>query len=450
MSQGKLLKRKNMIKMSIKKSGALSVLILLLSILLVFTLSACSDSGSEIIYSKDDLREHMAQGVSDSAEYVADCLDEWQFPLFNGSKMLDVEYILEKKFYTELPDLKTLSERTAEIFLEEYYDTIDLGNRDDVTDALLYSYVSALDDRYTYYRTAEDYEGYQTGLSGSFVGVGITVTQDAESGYIKVLEVYDDGGAAAAGVAVGDMIIAVDGQYVSEVGYDTAINAVRGDEGTFVELTVKRGDEMLVLSAERKPVIQKSVTYSITDGIGYIRITAFNANTDEQVIEAIDAMESANVRGVIYDVRSNGGGYLTSVENMLDYIAPKGLTLVSFSNDYDDDYVARFEHTFLVPTVVLVNGHTASAAELFAAGIRDMAAMGLMEATVVGTTTYGKGVMQSTYLLSDRSAITLTVAYYNPPSAVNYDGVGIIPDVTEEVVEEQFNTANAEIQKLIN
>lgn len=444
------MKRKNMIKMSMKKTGTLSVLILLLSILLVFALTSCSEAGSEVILSKDELRENATRGIPEDAEYVRDCLDGWQFPLFDGSKMLDVEYVFEKKFYISLPELSTLAARTAEIFLDEYYDTVELGNKDAVTDALLYSYVDAIDDRYSYYRTAEEYEGYKTGLSGNFVGVGITVRQDEESGNILVTEVLEGGGAADAGVLAGDIIVAVDGKYVSDVGYSDAINSVRGEEGTFAVLTVQRDGAKIELSAERRPIVEKSVTYSITDGIGYIRITSFNANTDEQFYEAIDEMERVGVSGVIYDVRSNGGGYLSSVENMLDYIAPKGLTLASFSNGYSDDYVAKDRHTFLIPTVVLVNGSTASAAELFAAGIRDMAAMGYMKATVVGTTTLGKGVMQTTYRLGDGSAVTLTVAYYNPPSGVNYNGVGIIPAVTEENVAEQINTAYAEITKLIN
>ena len=163
-------------------------------------------------------------------------------------------------------------------------------------------------------------------------------------------------------------------------------------------------------------------------------------------------MEANGARGIVYDLRNNTGGYLSSVLNALDYIAPKGTTLLSFSNDYKKDEVSKSAHTYLIPTVVLCNGMTASAAEIFVAGIRDIADMGHLDATIVGTKTFGKGIVQSTYTLFDGSTITMTVAYYMPPSGKNYHGEGITPDVTVEASETgdaQLDRAMAEIQALL-
>ena len=164
-------------------------------------------------------------------------------------------------------------------------------------------------------------------------------------------------------------------------------------------------------------------------------------------------MEKNGVKAVIYDLRNNTGGYLSSVLNALDYVAPKGTTLASFSNDYDDDEVSKSSHSFLIPTVVICNEMTASAGELFTAGIRDLADMGHLDATLVGTKTFGKGIMQSTFTLSDGSTITLTVAYYMPPSGKNYHEVGITPDVVVERTKDgdvQLDAAYAAIESLLN
>ena len=155
---------------------------------------------------------------------------------------------------------------------------------------------------------------------------------------------------------------------------------------------------------------------------------------------------------IVYDLRSNPGGYLSAVVKMLYRIAPKGTTVVSFSNDYAPEYKDKTEASLSLPTVVICNESTASAGELFTAAIRDFETLGFFDVTIVGQKTYGKGVMQSTYSFTDSSSITLTVAYYNPPSGENYDGVGITPDVTVEnnsELDSQLDNAYIEINKLI-
>ena len=429
-----------------------SPLLLLLSILLVISLTSCSTAGSKTVYSKEELAENVTRGATD-CDSVAEFLDEWDFPRFSERKVNQAESILQKRYYLELPTTEELAEMTARGFLENYYDKIDLTSEDAVTDALIYSYVDSIGDVYTVYRTAEEYESYSSGLSGSFVGIGVTVTYNADTAEMTVIEVMEGGGAEAAGVLVGDVIIAVDGERVADLGYENAVNAVRGESGTDVVLTVKRGDGEVHITATRKAIEEKTVKYSLTDGIGYIKISAFKRNTYGQFVEAVDYMERNNARGVVYDLRNNGGGYLSSVVNVLSYIAPEGTTISTFSNNYGDDAVATGEHTFLIPSVVLCNGGTASAGELFTSAIRDFGEMRLMESAVVGENTFGKGIMQSTFSLFDGSSITLTVAYYTSPLGENYHGVGIEPSLTVAPAadgDNQLSSAYETVEKLID
>ena len=439
-------------EMMLQKKNLKRLLLLTLLLLLIFTLVSCSRAGSETVYGKETLRENITAEKNTSRDFAWNYFDRWNFPAFNSAKLKSVEVLFRDNYYIDLPTSYELAKTSAARFLDEYYDKTDLSNSDAVTDALIRSYVYALEDKYSVYRSADEYVQYTGNLSGNFVGVGITVQRYNDTEEFIVVAVNEDSPAKTAGILPGDIVVAVDGVEVKLLGYEAAINAIKGEAGSSVTLTVLRGSNRLNLVAVRAPIIDKTVEYSLTGNIGYIKITSFKSNTDEQFEEAVDYMLDNGAAGIIYDLRSNSGGYLDTVQHMLEYIAPKGVTLVSFSNNYSKDYVCRDTHTALLPSVVLCNGSTASAAELFTAGIRDLCKMGYLDAVIVGETTFGKGIMQRTYTLFDKSAVTMTVAYYNPPSGKNYHGVGITPDVTvalEAVGDTQLSAAEAEIQKLI-
>lgn len=421
--------------------------------LLILTLASCArTAGSDVIYSKETLEENVTRGKTSSNNFVWQYLDDWDFPAFISSKLKSVEVTFRENFYQEIPSADELSRTVALAFLERYYDVTDLSDKDAVTDAMINAYVDSLGDRYSVYRTKDEYDSYSSGMSGNYVGIGVVVTKD-EDGLILINSVTAEGSANEAGIKSGDRITSVDGIPVIERGYNDSVDAIAGEEGTTVTLIVNRDGEDISFTLTRRRLVESSVTYSLEDGIGYIRIASFKHNTDEQFIEAINYMEKNGARGIIYDLRNNTGGYLSSVLNALDYIAPKGTTLASFSNDYDDPVLSKSSHSYLLPSVVLCNGMTASAGELFTAGIRDLADMGHLEAVLVGTKTFGKGIMQTTYTLSDGSTITMTVAYYMPPSGKNYHGTGITPD---KVIEHsgdsdvQLAAAMTEIQALLN
>ena len=411
--------------------GVFSFLILLISISL--SVSSCSFSSSANI------------------DYVADRLSEYDIPDFDKAKFRAAEKIFHKYAANDLPDAQTLAESTVSVYLESFHGYIDTSDKSEVTDALLSCYAYSTGDRYAVYRNPEQYDDYSSNMSGNFYGIGVVITHDQTLNTVTVKEVYSDSGAEEAGILPGDLIIGSDGNRLADAGYDKVVGALKDDSKLTVDVIILRGDTEITLTVTKKKIVEQSVKYSIDENkIGYIKISSFKSNTFEQFKEAIDFLEETGAVGIVYDLRSNPGGYLSAVVNMLSYISPKGTTIASFSNDYANTMIDRDSHSVSLPSVVICNGNTASAGELFTAAMRDFdEEFGYFEVTIVGSTTHGKGVMQSTFSLSDGSYVTLTVAYYNPPSGVNYDGVGIVPDVVIEDDGSRLDAAYDEILKLV-
>ncbi len=389
-----------------------------------------------------------------AADYATSYLYEYELPDFDKSKLREVERVYMNYYVEELEDPKVAAKATADIYFEKFHGIIDTGDRSAVTEAVIKSYILSIGDKYSIYRSREEYAGYDTEMSGTYYGIGVLVTR-GEGDVITVIEVYEGGGAEEAGILAGDVIVSVAGNEISEVGYDKAVDLIRGEENTTVSVTVERGGVRVSLDVMRKRIVEKSVKYSIDENkIGYIVITSFKDNTDELFIEAIDALEAAGAVGIIYDLRGNPGGYLAAVVNALSYIAPDEATIVSFSNEYARAKKDNDPHEVTLPAVVLCDGGTASAGELFTAALRDFEEeYQHMKVTLVGEKSYGKGIMQTTVTLSDKSTVTLTVAYYNPPSGENYHGEGITPDVIVQAgvdTDTQLTAAYEEMNKLLS
>ena len=427
-------------------------LILLVSLLAVFTLLLTSCGTAEPL-SKEDIAANISEESNFEKDYATQYFESWGMPDFFNTKTQGIEIVYRDYYVKDLPTPYEMAKASAELFLEHFYDEIDRTDIDAVTDALIVCYVESVGDKYSVYRTKEEYEYYGDDMSGTFSGIGVSVIYSYIDLTMTVTEVLSGSGALDAGIKAGDLIIAANGTPVTELGYLETISTIRGKEGTFVDVTVLRGNEEITFTVERRKIVEESVSYSLdADKIGYIKISSFKSNTVSQFKEAINFMEDNGAVGIVYDLRSNPGGYLSSVLDMLSYIAPKGTTLVSFTNNYAPSQYSNSEHTLALPTVVICDENTASAGELFTAAMRDFGKAGLFDVTIVGKTTYGKGVMQTSYTFTDGSAITLTVAYYNPPSGVNYDGIGITPDIIAEYEadgDSQLDAAMNEIKKLI-
>lgn len=324
-------------------------------------------------------------------------------------------------------------------------DTIVRGNalageidEESLLDSLAKGYMSGLKDDYAYYMTQEEYKSYQQTSEGQIIGIGATARED-ESGYIYVISVAAGSASEAAGLQGGDLIIKVDGTDVLVSGYDTALESLKGEEGTALSLTVRRNNEEFELEVIRKGDNESTVFYEQVDDYGYIKITTFDSTTPADFEYALYEMFSLEVKGLIFDVRDNQGGLVSSVAEVLDKLLPEG-TLVS-QTDRDGNTTVLYssgEESINMPMAVLVNGNTASAAELFACDLRDFNA-----ASLIGETTYGKGVLQTVYPLEDGSAICLTTAYYNPASGINFHGVGVKPDYRVTLTAEQQKNLSA-------
>ena len=411
-------------------------------------------SGGGEIATKDEILANITSSEEKSGYTVIEYLDDFGISRFNPSRFVSVELDFAMYYYkTELPSDFELAKDTALTFLEYFYDNIDLNDKTAVTAALINCYIHSVGDTYGVYRLPAQYAEYEGDMSGEFVGIGVEIEHNSVTSEMKITYVMEESGAEAAGLLAGDLITHVDGTPVSELGIDGATAKIRGEAGTTVEITVLRDSTQLNFTVTRSLVVNKSVRYSVDeDKIAYIQIKSFKDNTDELLAEAIEAIETAGAVGVVFDLRSNPGGYLNAVLNALDMLVGKNLVLATYFDRMDGKVTIKSasEQALDLPIVVLCNGNTASAGELFTAAVRDFAKDGVLRATTVGTTTYGKGVMQSTIPFPDGAALTITVAYYNPPCDENFDGIGVIPEHVEEDPEAQLELAYSELKKLID
>ena len=452
----------------------------ILTLAIVFSLSAClliPDSGDgDGFIAKDKLDANVNATLENDTydcDYVYQYLKKWGITEFDGNKFFSYEltFISKYNYGDGLPERLTHAANTVKHFIENYYDKINLEDQVEITDALLYSYVYTTGDKYAFYRTAEEFEEYDEEMSGKFGGIGIQVEYDHTKQTILVNQVFADGPAADAGMKVGDYIIGVDGKGLDELGgYQNAIYHIRGDEGTDVTVTVDRNGEKIDILITRAIITEISVSYELTEeGYGYIAISSFKDNTAEQFRNAVEALEDMGAVGYIFDVRSNPGGYVHSVVEILSYILPSSKRLISYqykgeSKSYyysstdilpEDEGLAG-DHKITLPMVVICNEYTASAGEIFVSALRDYdgPVEDIIDVTIVGKTTFGKGIMQSSFGYTlDKSYVTLTIAYYNPPSDVNYHGIGITPDVFveyDETGDDQLDEAIKQMGILLN
>ena len=428
-----------------------TLLILLFIFSLLFT-TACKDTpNSEKDDKKDKIEFWIETLPPKNVESVASQLELWHFPTFSSNKLLLVEDSFQRSYYKDLPDKETLAKETARIYLEDFYDRTNTADVEENTFAIISSYISAVGDKYGVYRSPEEYQDYSQDMSGNYVGIGISVRYDAQTNIIQILDVIPDGPAYEAGLHPDDILYATDGIPASEIGYDATVARVRGEENTEVEITVKRGEELLSFRVTRRKLTDLTVRYSLDEesGIAYVRITQFKGNTANLFYEAIDTLEANPLtKGYIFDVRGNPGGYLYTVVDMISYLTASGSTIVTFTEGYSEPMYDEDDHEVNKPMILLTSEYTASAGELFASSVREN-----KDCEIVGKTTYGKGVMQNTYTFSDGSSITLTISEYNPPSGINYDGVGVVPDYEIENTDESDNQllfAQERLLELIN
>ena len=335
------------------------------------------------------------------------------------------------------------SEKIAEIaaLYAKYY-VGDL-NVDDLIEGVAEGFVAYTGDKYGAYHPEEEYKELTTGYSGEFAGIGVSVIYNSDYGAIEILNVMPDSPALDVDLQPDDLIIAVEGENVAEIGYNTAVNRIRGEIGTDVTVTIARGENyenIFEVTLTRRKVEEQSVTYEeiqvpgLLSPVAYIRLMDFNDKTAEQFSEALGEGTLSHARGYIVDLRNNGGGELSSILEILDMLLPEGpIVRIQYKDGTEKVYESNAQ-SFNEPIVVLTNGNTASAAELFVSALRDY-----NKATVVGETTYGKGTVQSIIKLDDGAALRISTSMYAPPYSDNYEGIGITPDIAVSLADEYKN-----------
>ena len=315
--------------------------------------------------------------------------------------------------------------------LQSYIDRFYLFDYDEenVESGIYKGMMAGLGDVYTNYYTPEEYASFMESSNGSYSGIGAMLSQDYNTGIITVVKVFEGSPAAEAGVQPDDILYKVKGEEVTGMDLNLVVSDLKGEEGTDVEVSFMRGTDVLDLTLMRRSIEVPTVEYRlITDKIGYISISEFDDVTDDQFIAALDDLNSQGMENLIIDLRDNGGGLVDVTCDILDQLLPEGLIVYTEDKDGNrEEETSDAEHYFPGKMAVLVNGNSASASEIFAGAIKDYGV-----GTLIGTQTFGKGIVQSLFPLSDGSAIKVTVSRYYTPAGNNIHEVGITPDIILE------------------
>ena len=292
--------------------------------------------------------------------------------------------------------------------------------------------IAGLDDAYAAYYTKEEYQSMMDSTNGSYYGIGVEMSQNMTTGIITITRVFEGSPAEEAGLLPGDIIYKVQDTEVTGEDLTKVVSMVKGAEGTTVPISVAREGESdyLTFDVERRTIEISTVEHRMLDGnIGYISIASFDDVTVNQFLTALEDLENQGETALIIDLRNNGGGLVSSAGSILDRLLPEGL-IVYTEDKYGnrEELKSDAENYFDKPLAVLVNGNSASASEIFAGAIKDYGI-----GTLVGTQTFGKGIVQKVYPLSDGTAVKLTVSKYYTPKGNNIHGIGIAPDVEVEL-----------------
>lgn len=321
------------------------------------------------------------------------------------------------------------------LFLYDY-------DKDEMADNIYKAVMSSLDDPYSKYYTAEEYKELSASTEGVYYGIGATVTLN-DDGYVRIVQTQEGSPAEKAGILAEDVITEVAGENVKGMKLDDIVSRMKGEEGTSVTLTIVRGDETLKIDVTRRKIDSVLVAGKMLDNnIGYIVISQFEGVTLEQFNNAFDNLKEQGMQGLIIDVRGNPGGRLDTVTDILDRLLPEGLIVYMQDKNGKREEIRSDEECDLdVPCAVLVNGNSASASEVFSGALQDYGLAG-----IIGTQTFGKGIVQSIYKLDDGSAVKLTTQDYYTPNGNNIHGIGITPDEVVELDEDAYKQDGTDTQ----
>lgn len=325
---------------------------------------------------------------------------------------------------------------SIQAIIDRYY--LGEQNEEKLIEGAIEGYVQALGDQYTEYITADEMQEYQEQILGNFVGIGIYMIANEEYNLIQVLSPIKDSPAYEAGILPGDLILNVDGVEYKATDMTVAANKIKGEEGTKVKIKILRDNKELEFELTRRKVITNPIEEEVIDkNIGYLAVTSFDKGTGEEFKTKFEDLKSKNIKSLIIDLRNNGGGLVSEALEIADYIIEKGQNLLVTvdKNNNEEITKAKQEPIINMPIVVLVNENTASASEILAGALKDSE-----KATLIGTKTYGKGVIQQILTLQDGSGLKITVEEYFTPSRNKINKIGIEPDEFIELPENLKNS----------
>ena len=345
-------------------------------------------------------------------------------------------------------NLGQVKHKTGEIeaLINAYY--LDEIDGQQVEDTMYTGMVAGLDDPYSVYYSKEELESMEEATAGEYSGIGATLSQDPETKEISVVSCFTGTPAEEAGLLPGDVITGWNGSPVSDMELSELVSKIKTDPDEHLTLSIERDGEELEVELTRRAVKIPTVEYEmLEDQIGYIRLLEFDEVTAQQFEDAMSDLESQSMEKLIIDVRNNPGGVLQTVCDMLDQLLPEGMIVYTEDkNGKRKEYTSDGEHQFTKPLAVLVNGNSASASEIFAGAVQDYGI-----GTIVGTTTFGKGIVQKIFYLSDGTGLKLTVAKYYTPKGHDIHKKGIRPDVEvelDEVLQNQSSISHEEDNQL--
>lgn len=315
-----------------------------------------------------------------------------------------------------------------------------------LVDGAIKGMFSGLDDKYSQYYTKAEFEKLKEQTSGSFVGIGVYISPTSADDHITIIAPIDGSPAEKSGIKAGDKILKVDGKVVSAQNSDEAITMIKGKKGTEVELTIKRGEQILDVNVKRDEIVSKTVEGKVLDdNIGYIKITSFSEHTNKEFEKTLNTLKQSDIKGLVIDLRDNPGGLLNVCKDIADSLIGEGTIVYTKDNKGNTEYLKSDKEKLGLPIAVLTNEGSASASEILTGAIIDNKA-----GISVGTTTFGKGLVQSVRELKDGTGYKLTTAQYFTPSGEYINGKGIKPTIEEKDEEKQLDVALKWIKEQIS
>jgi len=320
---------------------------------------------------------------------------------------------------------------------------------EDLREGIYKGFISGLNDPYSVYYDEDETKALIETTEGEYDGIGAVLSKDIDTGIVTLVRIYEGSPAMEAGLMDNDILYKVEDFEVTGKDLSEVVTHIKGEKGTKVQLTVYRGDdrEEITVTAVRNTIQAQTVAYRMLDGgIGYIAVSEFDLVTYDQYKQALEDLESQGMKSLVVDLRSNPGGNYDTVCDILDLMLPEGLIVYTKDKEGNqDERRSDDEHQFRLPLAVLMNGNSASASEIYAGAVQDYGI-----GTIVGTQSYGKGVVQQIFDLKDGTSVKLTIAEYFTPKGRNIHGEGITPDVAVEYEKNEENPeADNQLEKAV-